>query len=540
VDVVMSIVFQLQPGAVLAGSYKSILFDTSIKSIDGGHVTARDGFGRALPLNTSDQDGWFRVAFEFAEIVNGSVTPNYAVDLTYTVLNGICKSSAGLERFSLPWAHRWIVKVTESKYEVEFANAGMDLLMDGVCFGGSGFSSKCGHEWMDITRTRASYEVSGSPHSVFFEWAGVRAHPDRRPCSTGDGQNFKDTGGGHGKGKSALEQVNGQKDSGDSQGQGEPALEQAPDSQAAFAVGVVAISSSCLFATVVCACALKMPVKKGMKTSSDKISKTNADESAKDPPTPTSQQARRPAKATDLDLEAGPVELDLEPSADFDMEAPVELDLAAVELQPSCQPTVELQPSCQPAVEMLRGSGLQSRPVGSSPPVPTSSSTVAASPGAWEVMEEFAQEHRTPLRVSKEVELYSTELRDAGERSTRPQERGFHMLPPVPRNPTEHSELEQVGLQFQAQGMSPCPPVANWEAMHEFATPDLVARNAMRQASCTMTTMSSLEGGLQMGTRPRNASPEPWAVMDEFTTFEPNAECRESLRLSDMPTKLVL
>jgi len=181
IDIVLSIDFNVDAGSVLSGSHKTILSDFGLQSLRGP-VSATDGAGRSLPLRTSSNSkGWFKVEFDFSQPVVGTVSPHYTVNLAYTVSNGICVPSAGRARFGLPWAHRWAVRVRESRYEIAFANPSMD--MGNVCLGTAGFRPRCGASGLTISGTQAAHKVSGSLHGVFFDWAAPAG--SLRSCSGG-------------------------------------------------------------------------------------------------------------------------------------------------------------------------------------------------------------------------------------------------------------------------------------------------------------------------------------------------------------------
>jgi len=190
IDVVLSIVFNVAEGTVLPGSSKTILSDFGVQSIVGTVVATSSG--RSLPpvRTSSDSKGWFKVDFDFAEPVHGSVTQHYTVDLAYTVSNGICVPSSGRSRFGLSWAHLWNVPVLSSRYEITFANTQMD--MGTVCIGASGFRLRCGPPDLTVPKldsTKALHRVSGALHDAFFEWPSATT-ASTRPCleiGTGSG-----------------------------------------------------------------------------------------------------------------------------------------------------------------------------------------------------------------------------------------------------------------------------------------------------------------------------------------------------------------
>jgi len=233
VDIVLSIVFNVAAGSVLPGSSKTILSDFGIQSIVGP-VAATDASGRSLPVRTSsDRSGWLKVAFDFAQPVNGSVTPHHLVKLAYTVSNGICAPSSGLARFGLSWAHRWIVPVLHSRYEVSFANTQMD--MSSVCIGASGFRPRCGPSDLTVVGTKAFHKGSGALHNAFFEWAA--ADVSARQCDA--------SSSGGGSDAPTLAPL--------PEGLAAEAIPEEGEPMAAMSLGLVALGSSILVGGAVCA-----------------------------------------------------------------------------------------------------------------------------------------------------------------------------------------------------------------------------------------------------------------------------------------------
>jgi hypothetical protein len=237
VDIVLTIIFHVDPGRVLSGSRKTILSDFGTTKLEGP-VTITDGTGRSLVHRmSSNSEGWFKVEFDFAEPVTGPM--DYTVKLAYTVSNGICSplQGSGEARFSLPWAHRWIASVLQSKYEVAFLNPSMD--MDSVCIGSSAFRPRCGPSGLSVSGTTAMHEVSGNLHGTYFDWTAPEL--SLRPCSGGTTSSLF---------SSPPDDIAAK------QKQDTPVVEE-DKPQVAMTVGIVAASSSVLLAGAVCICAHK-------------------------------------------------------------------------------------------------------------------------------------------------------------------------------------------------------------------------------------------------------------------------------------------
>jgi hypothetical protein len=437
----MSIVFNVKPGSVMTGSHKSILFDTSIKAVDGGHVVATDGSGRVLPLTTSNQNGWFKVSFTFAEPVNGTETPTYVVNLAYTVLNGICKSTSGFEHFSLPWAHRWVAQVKDSKYQIEFSNSDMNLLMGAACFGASGFPIRCGQPGMVVNQTRASYATTGSPYNVFFEWAGVHAAPDRRFCNEADGQPQSTTG-----------------QSGDNQ---IPVQAPAREAAANLTIGIAALGSSCLFASIVITCACKLPVKtKGGKSRS---------------------YAKPKAEDTGTGHACGQTDL--------------EANVACLAREPAA--------------------------------------AIGCSERDWEVMDEFHVEDSGPMTDFHESAKVQRTLRMGCGLDSFAEPPEFPAdVRPVPPH-AEPLEAHRISSEASNGSSNAAIDGTDWEVTSEFRTPDKLERGVICEAPFSAIGMSSVAQTLPLNTGEStfNSYPGTWNVMQEFTSSEPLAECRSSMRM---------
>mmetsp|Transcript_37690 Transcript_37690/g.70490 ORF Transcript_37690/g.70490 Transcript_37690/m.70490 type:complete len:635 (+) Transcript_37690:57-1961(+) len=244
VDVLMSIVFQLSPGEILSSTYKSILSDTSLKTVEGA-VKATDHSGKSLEVNTVDRKGWLIANFVFPEVINGSITPNYTVNLEYRILQSICESHKGYEKLFFPWAHRWRVNVAKSTYVIKFSKV-MKNAMDTVCVGATGWRSFCGKKHLKIDQTTAEYSVDGFLHGSFFEWASPLDLAAGHLCEGG----AVTTPQPRAKRRNASAREEG--DSQSSQSNNSP-------STALIIVLTIAVSACC-FAASMLFCALRVPV----------------------------------------------------------------------------------------------------------------------------------------------------------------------------------------------------------------------------------------------------------------------------------------
>lgn len=488
VDVVMSIVFHFRPGQSLSGSYKSILSDISSQSLLDGRVVATDGMGRGLPVNVSNRDGWARVDFAFAETVNGSITPKYMVNLSYTVLNGICAGDKGFERFAFPWAHRWATPVTDSAYEIEFANPNMDLLMDAVCFGSSGLKPKCGRRWLDVRGTRATYEVRGSRHGAFFEWAGISRSSGRRSCSSD--QRAED--------EARTEESTAEK------------VEDTPSMSMAFTVGIVTLSSSCLFAGAACACAAKLPVK----------TKELEDAAL------SSKDAKKPAGKKRKSEDKGDI-------------------LVEVDLETGCA-----APRPESMVRGDAGAGVGS----CSPGVHRQ---IGGSPAAWAVMNQFDTEElpgplagggvdRPAVRATASRLNFDSIARENTSTLVPVEFPSPWVQPPAsalelgsyrasPSPPQEVSEKNSEAFatpsnQFKRVAPPGSQKIPNrqgeWEVMDEFHAEDVPAHLAIIQTPVPVSTMT--EYRVAEAVAPDGDSPGKWLALDEHPAGEHVPQCRTS------------
>lgn len=241
VDVRFSIVFHVAPGRLLSGSGKTILSDFGTQGISGP-VAVADETGRILPVETSsNREGWLKVKFDFAEPVNGTVKPDFRVDIDYSITNGVCRSSASCSRMELPWAHRWLVRVVETTYEITFEAPHEG--MDDVCLGSLGFRSRCGGNLFNISGSSASYKVPGALHKVFFDWAG--AATDARPCT---------------ESVTAAPLAQHSPHEVDSSTAAPPEPLKGQTHTGALTLGIVAIGASLLVSGAVCVCAHVAPV----------------------------------------------------------------------------------------------------------------------------------------------------------------------------------------------------------------------------------------------------------------------------------------
>jgi len=185
----MAITFKVEEGSMLTRSEKTILSNIPGASVKDGHVKVTDERGRELASSCKWSTGeraqdsrrasWFKVLFEFPEPVRGSVSRLYTVYLEYTVLRGLCtEGPGGMERFDFPWAHKWVARVTDSSYKIDFPNhTSTELDMEGVCFGGKGMHAICGTSRLDvpINGSSAYIGIAGYVHAPYFKWSLPRA-----------------------------------------------------------------------------------------------------------------------------------------------------------------------------------------------------------------------------------------------------------------------------------------------------------------------------------------------------------------------------
>jgi hypothetical protein len=246
IDVEFTMVFHIPSGSTLTGSSKTILSDIGLQSIVGD-VKATDASGRVLQTSMDDNGSWLRVTFDFAETIDGTTTPEYIVTLAYSVSNAICMISPGRARFDFPWAHRWVARVDESKYEIAFEDP--DINLQTVCLGMTGFRSKCGSPALTVGGSSgflaaSSGWISGMYHGANFHWSA-------------NGNSFRSCEG------SSEVQVSTDPPTA-AVNTGNTMLPDADegDSNVAMTLGVAAIGGgSLVFASLVCLCAHRAPVR---------------------------------------------------------------------------------------------------------------------------------------------------------------------------------------------------------------------------------------------------------------------------------------